>query len=178
MKRSNMLAWTITAGLLFVGCGSDPKPEPDTPADLGPSTGAGDRAGDKDGEGASDTKGPVAIDPRIVEMCNLPEPKFDFDSASVGQQAANVLDALVECFTNGKGKGHNLKLIGHADPRGETEYNFALGQRRAGSVAQYLKKKGLGDDRMTSMSRGELDATGEDEMGWAKDRRVDIMLAE
>jgi peptidoglycan-associated lipoprotein len=173
MDHWTKLGWLIAVGALVVGCGSDPKPEPETPVG-NTSAGAGS---DADKEGESD-KGPVVVDPRIVEMCNLPEPKFEFDSSAVGGQAKEVLDLLAECFINGKGKGHNLKLVGHADPRGETEYNLGLGQRRAGAVSQYLKKKGLGDDRMTSMSRGELDATGSDEEGWARDRRVDILLAE
>jgi peptidoglycan-associated lipoprotein len=179
MRRSNKLAWAAALSTLVAACGSDPQPEPETPADVAAAPNANAAGqGDKDTEGASDTKGPVSIDPRIVAMCNLPEPKFDFDSSSVSQQAAGVLDKLAECFISGKGKGKNLRLVGHADERGETEYNFGLGQRRAGSVAQYLQKQGLGQERMTSMSRGELDATGTDESGWAKDRRVDILLAE
>ncbi|MBW2528007.1 MAG: OmpA family protein [Deltaproteobacteria bacterium] len=174
-----MLACAAAMGLLVVACGSDPQPEPETPADVaaGSNTAAAGQ-NDKDDEGQSDTKGPVSIDPKIVALCDLGEPKFDFDSAAVSQQAAGVLDKLAECFISGKGQGKNIRLVGHADQRGETEYNFGLGQRRAGSVAQYLQKKGLGKDRMTSMSRGELDATGSDEEGWAKDRRVDILLAE
>jgi len=179
MKRLNKLAWATALGMLVVACGSDPQPEPETPADVGTGPGT-DAAGqsDKDKDGASETTGPVSIDPRIMELCNLPEPKFDFDSSSVSEQAAGVLNQLAECFISGKGQGKNMRLVGHADNRGETEYNFGLGQRRAGSVAQYLEKKGLGKDRMTSMSRGETDATGTDAEGWAKDRRVDILLAE
>ena len=55
---------------------------------------------------------------------------------------------------------------------------MGLGQRRAGSVSAYLTKMGLPDTRMETSSRGELDASGEDESGWSKDRRVDILLGE
>ena len=71
-----------------------------------------------------------------------------------------------------------MTITGHADPRGETEYNFALGQRRAGTVETFLIDRKLPKARIESSSRGELDATGTDEEGWAKDRRVDISLAE
>lgn len=174
MKRCNSLGWLLALGALMWGCGSDPVPEPETPVGAGSNaTGGGD--GDKDGKSDS---GPAVVDPRIVELCNLPEPRFEFDSQSLSGQATGVLDLLAECFINGKGKGKGIKLVGHADPRGETEYNFGLGQRRAGTVEQYLEKKGLEDERVGSSSRGELDASGEDDPGWARDRRVDILLAD
>ena len=54
----------------------------------------------------------------------------------------------------------------------------ALGQKRAGAVAGYLSKQGLAEERIATSSRGELEATGEDQSGWARDRRVEIFLAE
>ena len=60
---------------------------------------------------------------------------------------------------------------------GETIYNFALGQRRAAAVASYIEGRGVGDRRLETTSRGELDASGYDEASWARDRRVDILLA-
>jgi peptidoglycan-associated lipoprotein len=179
-SRCKPLGWLVAAGLLLVACGADPKPEPETPIDVSDSgrakaTPKTDPAEKKEDDGS---KGTVSLDPRIVDLCKLDEPKFDFDSSAVGPQAAKVLDAMASCFVDGAAKGKKLKLVGHADPRGETVYNFGLGQRRAGAVVQYLQKKGLTADRMASSSRGALDATGTDETGWAKDRRVDIMLGE
>jgi peptidoglycan-associated lipoprotein len=136
----------------------------------------GDGADDDDGK--SETKSPVNIDERVTKMCDLKEPKFNFDSASLSSQARGILDAIAKCFESGPGKGHNLAIVGHTDPRGEPEYNFGLGQKRAGAVSSYLTNAGLGADRIESSSRGELDATGEDAAGWAKDRRVDILLAD
>jgi peptidoglycan-associated lipoprotein len=71
-----------------------------------------------------------------------------------------------------------MKLVGHADPRGEVEYNFGLGQERAGSVAEFLKERGVPSSRMVTSSRGEIEATGTEEMSWARDRRVQILLAD
>ena len=177
MIRTTHLTWIALCGVLAVGCGSDPKPEPDTAADQGAGTGATDPS-KSDGDDAANRKAvPVGIDPRIAEMCDLPEARFDFDSSAVSSAARTVLDALAECFVNGKGKGHKLNLVGHADERGETEYNLALGHRRAGGVAAYLAKKGLGDDRVDTSSEGDREATiGADEAGWAKDRKVEILL--
>jgi len=95
------------------------------------------------------------------------------------RDAAAALDALAACFSEGgAAAGEGMRLVGHADPRGTEEYNMALGQRRAGSVAGYLSGKGLGDDKLETSSRGEMDATGTDEATWAEDRKVMIFLAE
>jgi peptidoglycan-associated lipoprotein len=71
-----------------------------------------------------------------------------------------------------------MRLVGHADPRGEDSYNLALGERRANGVKKYLTNAGLNGDQGELTSRGEMDATGADEEGWKKDRRVDIVLAD
>lgn len=120
----------------------------------------------------------VVVDDAVAKLCDLPEARFDFDSAKLSKSATSVLDALATCFISGPAKDKNMQLVGHADPRGAEDYNMGLGQRRAGTVSKYLTKKGLGEDRMETSSRGELDATGSDDTGWAKDRRVDILLAQ
>jgi len=64
-------------------------------------------------------------------------------------------------------------LTGTCDPRGTEEYNLALGERRAQSAQQYLKSLGVTGE-ITVSSMGEELATGTDESGWARDRRVDF----
>jgi len=87
-----------------------------------------------------------------------------------------VLDQLATCLTTGALKGKAVSLIGRADPRGTEEYNLGLGSRRASSVSSYLVHLGVGQPQLAVTTRGALDATGTDEAGWAKDRRVDIQL--
>jgi peptidoglycan-associated lipoprotein len=70
-----------------------------------------------------------------------------------------------------------MRLVGHADPRGEPEYNMVLGGRRSDNVKSYLVRKGLPDAQAETTSRGEMDAVGTDDTTWAEDRRVDIALA-
>ena len=128
---------------------------------------------------ASPSSGSVHIDERIRRACgDLPEAHFAFDSSKVDPYARAALDALARCFSEGPLKGHGMRLIGHADPRGEVEYNLALGHRRAGSVAEYLAERGVPRPRLSSSSRGDFDATGTDEGGWARDRKVDVVLAD
>jgi peptidoglycan-associated lipoprotein len=85
---------------------------------------------------------------------------------------------VARCFTSGPLKGRILKVVGHADPRGETEYNFVLGNSRADAVGGFLRSKGMDNAKVATTSRGELDATGTDESGWARDRRVDLLLGQ
>ncbi|WP_394841203.1 OmpA family protein [Pendulispora brunnea] len=124
----------------------------------------------------------VAISGDLVAACNLvvnkvdSAPKFDFDDSALPDQDRGVLDQVAKCVTTGPLRGRALSLVGRADPRGEVEYNFALGERRADTVANYLGQLGVAKDKLRETSRGKLDATGTDEESWARDRRVDIAL--
>lgn len=121
----------------------------------------------------------VHISPEIVKACGISEADayFGFDSANIRAEDARVLDLVATCFSTGPLKGRTLRLVGHADPRGASEYNMTLGQSRADGVGNYLVKKNLERAKVLSTSRGSMDASGSDEAGWAKDRRVDLLLA-
>jgi len=122
----------------------------------------------------------LRIEQRILDICKIDGPKayFDFDRANVKQTDQKTLDAVAECFKNGPLKGKQMNIVGRADPRGTTQYNDKLGQSRADSVSDYLTDKGVPKPEMITESRGERDATGDDELTWAYDRRVDIKLAD
>ena len=53
---------------------------------------------------------------------------------------------------------------------------MTLGAKRARAAHQFLASAGVANDKLFDTSRGELDATGKDEEGWRKDRRVDVKL--
>jgi peptidoglycan-associated lipoprotein len=122
----------------------------------------------------------VNVSKDILDACNItiPDraPKFDFDSSNLSSSEKEILDQVAKCLTSGPLKGKNVKLTGRADARGEQEYNMDLGENRATSVRKYLSGLGIADARMAITSRGALDATGTDEAGWLKDRRVDVTL--
>ncbi len=128
----------------------------------------------------SPTASAVRISPEITTACGISDPDayFAFDSAHVRPDDAHVLGQLITCFSSGPLKGRTMKLVGHADPRGGSDYNMSLGQSRADSVASYLTSKGMEKSKTESTTRGAMDATGYDEPGWARDRRVDIVLAQ
>jgi peptidoglycan-associated lipoprotein len=120
------------------------------------------------------------IAPDIRRICGITEAQalFAYDSSRVQAGDHPVLDKLAQCFTTGPLAGRKMRLVGHADPRGDEEYNMALGGRRSASVKTYLVGAGLKDEQAETTSRGEMDAVGTDEATWAKDRRVQIVLAD
>ena len=182
--RKDLLASVALVAL--IGCGgSDPKVNtppsvqpPSTPPSTtsAPTPPSGDRA----------RAGSVSVSNEIARLCNItvaapadaPNAKFDFDSADVDEAEKGLLQQVAKCFTTGPLKGRAMKLTGRADPRGEQEYNMTLGAKRSGNVKGYLAGLGVTNDKMQTTSRGELDATGSDENGWRKDRRVDIDLVQ
>jgi outer membrane protein OmpA-like peptidoglycan-associated protein len=120
----------------------------------------------------------VNIELSILTTCRIAQPEayFAFDSAELRTRANRLLTELGTCMTSGPLAGQRLKVVGHADPRGPDDYNKELGMSRAEAVAEYLAGQGVQRDRMNIISRGEEEATGTDEAGWALDRRVDIRL--
>lgn len=125
----------------------------------------------------------VTISDELARQCAVAvgtvddAPKFDFDRADLTASDRAVLGQVAACLTTGRLHGRGLALVGRADPRGDGEYNLGLGARRAGSVASYLAQLGVPQASVTTTSRGSLDATGVDQSGWSRDRRVDVLLA-
>lgn len=124
----------------------------------------------------------LAVDARIVDACRLNlgdadrAPKFELDEDSIPPYDRAVLNEVATCFSTGPLAHRKLGLVGRADPRGEQEYNMELGARRAASVSAYLEALGVAKEQVSATSRGKLDARGVDEAGWARDRRVDVLL--
>lgn len=185
LKVITLLSTTLAA--LSIGCGSDPVATPSTAAAVAaPNPAAAQAPAVTNTQAApvrkdktTPTAGSVHIEDRIVKACgDIPRARFAFDSSDLEPEATKALEALARCFTTGPLAGKGMKLVGHADPRGETEYNFGLGQKRAGNVADFLGKKGLEKSRVETSSRGEIEAIGVDEEGWAQDRKVDVYLAD
>lgn len=69
-----------------------------------------------------------------------------------------------------------VTIEGHCDERGTTEYNLALGERRATTVKAYLVNLGIAASRLKTISYGEEQATGSDEAGYRLDRRANFVI--
>ncbi len=78
---------------------------------------------------------------------------FDFDSFAVRADAAPVLNAQAAWLV--RYPAVQVRIEGNADERGTQEYNFALGERRANSVRDYLVSHGVAAGRITVVSYGK-----------------------
>jgi peptidoglycan-associated lipoprotein len=170
----NRTFFSLGSVVLLAACSSDPPPQPKAP--LAPAPTASAPLPEKPGD--VPTRSNIAISEDIKKACGISDADayFAYDSANVRPQDQAVLQKLAACFMTGPLKGRTMRLVGHADPRGDEEYNMVLGGRRADNVKSAISAAGLDSGRMATTSRGEMDATGTDEAGWERDRRVDIML--
>ncbi len=99
---------------------------------------------------------------------------FEYDSTEIPERDRPQLASSAVCF-----KGDpSLKatIEGNADERGTEEYNLALGDKRANTVAKYLKALGAGPAQMKTVSYGEEKpvCADHDEVCWSKNRRAAV----
>jgi peptidoglycan-associated lipoprotein len=99
---------------------------------------------------------------------------FDFDSYAVKDEFRPIVEAHANLLKANTGAKEVAE--GHTDERGGSEYNLALGQKRAEAVVQQMKVLGVGDSQLEAVSYGkERPAVdGHDESAWAKNRRVEL----
>ncbi len=101
---------------------------------------------------------------------------FDFDKAEIREDQMDLMRRKAEILRNSPQV--QLRLAGHADERGSTEYNLALGNRRAAAVRDFFVAFGLPESRFSIISYGELRPLdpGHNEEAWAKNRRVEFEI--
>ena len=171
----SMLALT----LLVTGC---PKRPGMSQASAPAPSGAGSAAG-AGGPVAAATNAPSqgssATPPRPSEFKateSLKDIHFDFDKYEIRPEDARILDADAAWL---KSRPSDLLLIeGHCDERGTSEYNLALGERRAKAAMTYLVGQGIQAQRITLISYGKEQAvcSTHDEACWALNRRGHFLV--
>jgi peptidoglycan-associated lipoprotein len=99
---------------------------------------------------------------------------FDYDSYVVKDEYRPMLEAHAKALAASRSK--RMVLEGHTDERGGSEYNLALGQKRAEAVLKSLVLLGVLESQLEAVSFGKERpvVTGGDESGWAKNRRVEL----
>ncbi len=101
---------------------------------------------------------------------------FEFDRAVLREDAKEILRKKSAWLLENLSIG--ILIEGHCDERGTTEYNLALGERRASSAKSYLISQGVDINRITTITYGEerpLDP-GHNEDAWAKNRRAHFVI--
>ena len=107
-----------------------------------------------DGKGgtASDTITIQCVPPAVKEY-KFEDVHFDFDRYTLRPEATRILDEAVKAMQ--ADNTLRLTLEGHTCNIGTAEYNLALGERRANAVRDYLSSRGIGADRLNTVSYGE-----------------------
>lgn len=100
---------------------------------------------------------------------------FDFDRSEIKAEYEPTLQDNAAWM-----RAHDktsVTIEGHCDERGSTEYNIALGDRRANSARKYLENVGVASGRMSTISYGEERplCTEHDESCWWQNRRAEFV---
>jgi peptidoglycan-associated lipoprotein len=179
----SVLVATLVAG----SCGGDPPPPP--PAPPAPdqdslqryrdSVAAAQRAAaEAAARAAADSAAAAARARAVANARTVLEARvyFDYDMSNIKPAAEQVLRAKAEILR--ASPQVRIRIEGHADERGSTEYNLALGNRRAEAILQFLTDFGLSANRFETVSFGEGRpvATGSNEEAWAQNRRGEFVI--
>ena len=120
---------------------------------------------------------PQTLPQDIVDLAqNFTRVYFDLDNATLSDAAKSALNENITIMT--RRPDIKLEIQGHADERGTTDYNLALGQRRAQSVHSFMKSSGIAQSRLKVVSYGEerplRDASAES--AWSQNRRCEFVI--
>jgi peptidoglycan-associated lipoprotein len=101
------------------------------------------------------TAAPETAEPTMNELWtrNVKDAFFDFNKADIRPDARTALAQTAEFLR--KYPQVRVTIEGHCDERGSTEYNLALGDRRASATKQYLVSLGISADRINTVSFGK-----------------------
>ena len=102
---------------------------------------------------------------------------FAYDSSALSPEAKTTLEKVAQWLK--ENPSANIRIEGNCDERGTTEYNLALGERRALSARRYLISLGIDSDRIFTISYGEEKPAveGQGESVWKFNRRDDFGIS-
>lgn len=171
MRQFSSFALVVSAAVLLAACSST---KIDDKAATAPvenrsagTTGADARAVNTINTGADPLNDPQGI---LAKRSIY----FDYDSYSIKDEFRSVVEAHAQYLNSHKDR--KVIIQGNTDDRGGTEYNLALGQKRAEAVRKALVLLGVSDAQVEAVSFGKEKpkALGNDEAAWTENRRADI----
>ncbi|MEM7416404.1 MAG: OmpA family protein [Gemmatimonadota bacterium] len=179
---------TVFAATLLVGaCGGDPPPPPPPPGPdmdslraYNDSVAAAEAERQRQAELEAERRRQAEAERQraIAEARATLEEMvfFDYDMSDIRDDAESALRAKVDILR--RSPQVQIRIEGHADERGSTEYNMALGNRRAEAIRQFLTGFGLAENRFEIVSFGEGRPLqqGDDEDAWARNRRGQFVI--
>lgn len=187
MSIRGLIIPAVAASLLLGACRSDPPPPPapePEPAVNTDSIRQAEEAAARERADSIRTAEEAAARARAEAERLVREARatltavvlFDYDESTITAAAERDLRAKLPILRNSPNV--RLRLEGHADERGSTEYNLALGSRRAETVVEFLAGFGISADVFTTVSLGEERpaVNRSDEEAWAQNRRVEFHI--
>lgn len=128
--------------------------------------------------GLADQAGFVEKDDQAHDLLAQRKIYFDFDRSYVREQDMPVIDAHANYLLDHPGS--HARIEGHTDEQGSREYNVALAERRAKSVVNALRSKGVPGTQLSTVSYGreKPDVDGHDEEAYRLNRRAVIVYEE
>ena len=165
MVRKDVLVFTgccFIAAVVFTGCSKKQVVKPPVPEQITESA-------------ATSTEEPSLRGKEYKVVPELETVYFDYDDSTLKPEVRDILAKNAGWLK----ENMDVEIIiqGHCDERGTTDYNLALGDRRAKAIRSYMMKLGVKGNRMATISYGKerpLD-TGHDEAAWAKNRRGELL---
>jgi len=106
---------------------------------------------------------------------------FDYDKSDLASSEQDKLRRLADWLNQERNRSIVFRVEGNCDPRGTSEYNLGLGDRRARSVKDFLLSLGVDPSRIENVSYGSEKAQGSAEgapeapPSWANDRRAEFV---
>lgn len=181
MPTFKTLAVLVSSVAFLSACGSSVKLDDSAKIEERSGIPANQAAGNQANQPSTDSRTVTTVTTQSSDPLNDPKGilakrsiYFDYDSYTVRDEFRPVLEAHARYLTNNKGR--KIVIQGNTDERGGREYNLALGQKRAEAVRRALALLGVAEAQMEAVSFGEEKpkALGNDEAGWAENRRADI----
>lgn len=172
MRNFKSLAFIASAAALLAACSSPQKLEETPVVEKSPAPAAP----------VADSRDIRPVETGTVDPLNDPQGVlanrsvyFDYDSFVVRADGQPVVQNHSGYLT--KNTSRKVLIQGNTDERGGTEYNLALGQKRAEAVRRSMASLGVSEGQMEAVSLGEEKpkATGSNEEAWAENRRADIV---
>jgi peptidoglycan-associated lipoprotein len=120
---------------------------------------------------------PPQVDLNELFLKEVRDAYFDYDKADLRPDARAAITKTADFL-----KSYpqiKVRIEGHCDERGSTEYNLGLGDRRANAVKQFLVSLGITADRVESVSFGKEKpfCTESNEACWSQNRRGHFVKA-
>ncbi len=152
--KTAAVALLVTA-LAVSACGKKPAPAPPPAPQPAPPPTTTPAPPAPTPPPAATPPAPTTIAEETIDVANknLKQAYFALDSYALSDAARAAVQANVEELK--KRPAAKVLIEGHADSRGTSEYNLALGERRAAATRDYLVSLGVTADRVTTVSKGK-----------------------